>query len=269
MSLLRDKLTLIVIAGVTLIGLVFQDAAEAAPKDPPVSSGGEGATGNDWTDYGTVSSATLYYRRSGTNDMAPRLRVQVEASSSNCDPDHCRTSDVSDHNVTHLHYNKDYADDFGGSYGTVTVAEGDDYWEWSYDGYDPVPSTSGSASGKKNCVCYAYHIYKGSNTKANYWVNQSAASKYRDELYEIDSSGDNGEFDTEAGDRCDDASNHVWVVEGSRDCEAAYCIVWKNNSSQTFTWSHDDGDETNDCPEGDRPTNTKYTTYAIYNRTDR
>jgi hypothetical protein len=246
---------MLVFAAIAAVALVSADvlATEAAPKDPPVATGGEGLTGNDWIDFGYVSLSTLWYRRDGTSIQATRWVVKIEATNPNFDSDHCRTSEATGHNVTHYHFTKDYGDDFGPPYGTVTAAEGKAYFDWYYEGLTPNVEGGAGPTGTTNCTCYAYHGYKGANTKANYWVGSSGTDggyKYRDELTEVSPpTNDNSDFDTQDEDRCHH-SDHVWVVDEKPDCEAgARKIRWKNNSSGVYTWSHADGDETNDCPK--------------------
>lgn len=237
--------------------------AHAAPKDPPVSSGGEGPTGNDWTDYGSPSMATLWYRRNGSNEKAPRLFIHIAEANPNFAILHCRISAPEDvAKVPHLHYNKDYGDTFPAPHGSVSATEGKDFFDWCYAQYAPVMYSYGGASGVTNCVCYAYHKTRGTNTLAYYWVNPNDASKYRNQLFRWADYGNNGGFDTCPGNRCDELSSHVWIIEDSPGGCAAKAISWKNNSSGTYKWDH--VNYTNDCPIGNRPDNELYGNYAIY-----
>ena len=99
--------------------------AHAAPKDPPVTSGGEGPTGNDWTDYGYASPSTLYYRRNGENyRVTNHTTVYISTTNSNFNLNHCRISTPVDvAKVSHYHFAKDYGDNFGGANGVVTAQE--------------------------------------------------------------------------------------------------------------------------------------------------
>jgi hypothetical protein len=264
---------IIVFLTLATISLVVVRPCQAAPKDPPVDTGGEGLFGDDWTDYGTATISTLWYRRSDTNHRAIRLLVTISSTNSNFDSNHCRTSAQTDFKVEHIHFNKDYGSDFGGTDGTVTAAEGKAFFDWTYDGYSPQPTGGTGATGTTNCRSHAYHGYKSATTKSNNWVNAGPGSKYYEELFEIASLGDNGGFPTIKGDRCDDQSNHVWVVkepDPEQDpcvSSAATSIEWKNNSSGIYTWSP--GSPTNDAPRGDPPGNNFYEEYGIYNKTDR
>jgi len=237
--------------------------AHAAPKDPPVTSGGEGPTGNDWTDYGSPSGATLWYRRSGSEWQAPRLFIRIAETNANFNLTHCRISAPDDvAKVPHLHYDKDYDRTFPSPHGYVTVEEGNAFWGWRYAQYAPVVTNHGGASGSFNCVCHAYHKTRGDNTLAYYWVNPGDADKYRNQLFKWAEYGDNGDFDTCPLNRCDDIYHHVWIIDSSPGGCAASSIRWKNNSSGTYLWNHPI--YTNDCPKGNRPSNTLYGNYAIY-----
>lgn len=238
--------------------------AGAAPKDRPVTSGGEGPTGNDWTDYGSPSGATLLYRRSGSEWQAPRLYIRIAETNANFNLTHCRISAPDDvAKVPHLHYDKDYGETFPAPHGYVTATEGKDFFDWRYAGYAPVMYSYGGASGAYNCVCYAYHKTRGDNTLAYYWVNSNDdADKYRLQLFTWADYGDNGDFDTCPGNRCDAEPEHVWIVDASPDACAATTIRWKNNSSGIYRWAH--LIYTNDCPKGNPPANSLYPNYAIY-----
>lgn len=238
--------------------------AGAASKDPPVTSGGEGPTGNDWTDYGFYSSATLYYRRNGQNHrVTNHITLYISASNSNFNCSHCRISAPDDvAKVSHFHFEKDYGANFGGSYGVVTAQEGKQYFDWCYAGYAPVMYSYGGATTVSNCVCYAYYKTRGDNTLAYYWVNPGDASKYRNQLYCWAPYGDNGDFDTCPLNRCDDTPNHVWIIDSSPAGCAASTIRWKNNSSGIYRWDH--LIYTNDSPKANPPANSLYGSYAIY-----
>jgi hypothetical protein len=228
---------------VAAIAVLCTEVLAAESDDPPA--------GSDWTTYSYPSQATLWYRRDGSNVKALRKAVTIDRTNGNFDSSHCITSAAD--KVTHIHYELDYDQDFGDPYDTVTADEGEAFFDWCYDGYTPTPAGGGSPTGETNCRSYAYHGYKGASTKANYWVNDGsgAGALYRGELTEVSPrTTDNSDFDTEAGDRCDHP-NHVWVVdEDAGVCKAAKKIIWKNNSSGVYTWTHADGDETNDAPKG-------------------
>jgi len=238
--------------------------AHAAPKDPPVTSGGEGPTGNDWTDYGYASPSTLYYRRNGENyRVTNHTTVYISTTNSNFNLNHCRISTPVDvAKVSHYHFAKDYGDNFGGANGVVTAQEGKDFFDWQYAQYGGAWYSYGGATTVSNCVCYAYHKTRGDNTLTYYWVDPGDADKYRNQLFKWAEYGDNGDFDTCPLNRCDDIYHHVWIIDSSPGGCAASSIRWKNNSSGTYLWNHPI--YTNDCPKGNRPSDTLYGNYAIY-----
>ena len=229
----------------------------AAPKDPPVAAGGEGAKKNDWEDYGRPSVATLLYRRAGSNGRAENVVVSIDPANANFTADHAKTAGGA--KIGHNHYQFNYDDT-----GMPTVAEGNAFFNWSYEGYTPaVEKVAGTdATVTTNCVCFAYHGYKSADAKCNYWIDSGDASKpLRDELNLIFASGANKDKDTIPGDRCDNPS-HVWIIVTSPDKCAAEEIKWKNNSSAQYKWVHAKT-YNNDGPSsrGDF-----YTDYAVYNK---
>jgi len=245
--------------------LMATDISIAEPSDPPSAS--------DYASpiYGFDDS--LSYRRSGNNYTATPRCVEITTDNNNFVLSHA--CDSSSNKIAHYHDNKDYDDDFGGSDGTVTVSEGNSYWDdWFYSNVAPAISHDTNATIVTNCVCYAYDEYKSASTHANYWVDEGSASDaYRDELYEISpDTTDNSEFDTIIGDRCDDPTAHVWkVTDTDSDCPAK-TIKWKNNASGTYEWNHSTNHPllwTNDCPKGNHATNLYEDGYAIYNKVNR
>jgi len=244
----------------TLLFVLFSArSALAWPSDPP--SAGDWPSGVNYD---------VPYRRSGVSQNASTKAVKIYNTNPNFVPNHA--CDSSGNKISHFHLWKDYDDDFGGTDGTVSVTEGNDYWDWFYENYSPAPTREADCTTVTNCTCYAYDEYKGSSTQANYWVNSDSDSqKYKDEIYTIRSSGlDNTDFDTIPGDRCHH-TDHVWKIVSSTFTCPARKIRWKAGTSGVYTWDHDNivPTWTNDCPKSENATQLFESNYAVLNKDDR
>lgn len=213
------------------------------PKDPPVSSEGEGQTGIDWDDFGTIAYNYLPAIVDGEVTAEDSISVAIYASNTNFVMANNKTA--AGNPVPHECIKDNY-----GSEGMPSVDEGKDYWlNHFYDGYTPSVTNAlgmedNDCNTKSNCYNYAFDGYKtGSVSK-----NKSAGSLFAAELNEIRSdSYDNSLFDTFTGDRCYNIY-HVWVVAISTHTCPAIRIRWKNSSSQIFDWKPNP--YTNDAPKG-------------------
>ena len=242
-------------------GVTSPVAPDTNPKDPPVTSGGEGTTGNDWTDFGADVDVPWMTEDCNVVQFTAVKRVLIIPDNPNFVSSHAKTSDGT--KVHHYHYEKDYGDS-----GMPAVADGNRYWDWFYsDDYSDITRIS-DCTNQTNDVYHAYHEYKSTDTKAAYAVPLSHRSPYTDELHEIYPLGDNDESIAVVGDRCD-SNRLVWVIEKVDCCPSlATEISWKTGMSGVYKWTHD-------CPAGnaapspDENSSAMVTTFAIYNKTNR
>lgn len=121
-----------------MVVLLITATSLGAPKDSPVSTGGEGATGNDWVDYGFDDQ--LPYRRNGVNGVASVRSVQI-VGGANANPNFtvAHACDSSQNPVTVSHYHTQYDYDSGpnGAANWPTKTEANDLFNWFYAGYTP------------------------------------------------------------------------------------------------------------------------------------
>lgn len=252
---------------VLLLAIVIPSTLEAAPKDPPVESGGEGLFGRDWKDYGQVAGNLLKFRKDGVNLIATEWFIEISGQNPNFNVGCCVTSTGA--KVTHMHVLWDYGDTWAER---VMPDEGKAYWDWFYGGYYPLPQGGYNPTAVKNCVSFAFDGYKSgeeTNARAICWVNLApgAGDMYRDELTEVSPvSDDNNHCDVQEGDRCYSPGEHVWCIHtDGGTCTPAKKVIWKNNSSGIYTWEQNPGYEQNTCPGGP-PYNNPYITFGIYRK---
>lgn len=223
-----------------------------APKDPPVTSGGEGATGNDWVDFWSFATITLPCKDVNGNYYNVLVGIMsIETSNPNFVLASNRTD--SGTKVRHFCFSGDYGDDFGLSAPQeCSVADGNRFWDEYYSGYTPAVSGSGSSTDKTNCVSYAYDGYKGAAASKNWTNSGTDASPFFTELtlttYAVN------------GTRCNN-SDHVWILESVNGSCLGTTLKWKNNVSRYYTWSP--STPTNDGPKGG---GTFYTSYNMYKK---
>lgn len=187
---------------ITIAVLATSLLAVDYPKDPPVTSGGEGPTGNDWTDFGVFSNNKLLWRDANDlNHVTSTYYIIIETANTNFVLANNRNT--AGDKVKHTHYKDNYGD-----VSCPTVTDGNRYWDWFHEGYTPVTTRISNCSITKNCVSKAYHNYKGANTVSTNWTDPGNRAPFTGELYVIFGYGDNDGDDTQPGDRCDNSSTH-------------------------------------------------------------
>jgi len=229
------------------------------PKDPAVTSGGEGPTANDWTDFGIVDSAIFWWRdEDDLNHLTTTYYITISTSNSNFTLANNRNTEAD--KVRHILYKNNYGDT-----SCPTVTDGNRYWDWYYGDYTPAVSRVSDCSTTKNCVSQAYHNYKSVNTVSTHWTNTTDRGPFTSELEEIFSEGDNGDAYTVTGDRCDN-NYHAWWITAAPDCSAATGIQWKDGPSGVYSWAPSSA--TNDAPKG-KLYGGFWGTYCIRNKDSR
>jgi len=215
---------------ITIAVLATSLLAVDYPKDPPVTSGGEGPTGNDWTDFGVFSNNKLFWRdENDLNHVTSTYYIIIETANTNFVLANNRNT--AGDKVKHTHYKDNYGD-----VSCPTVTDGNRYWDWFHEGYTPVTTRISNCSITKNCVSKAYHNYKGANTVSTNWTDPGNRTPFTGELELIFGYGDNGSADTQSGDRCDNSS-HAWWITASPACSPATGLRWKNGSGREYSWA--------------------------------
>jgi hypothetical protein len=261
------------LTSVFVVLLVAQTGVTLAwnSKDLPVHSGGEGYTGCDWRDTGMFTAPVLWYWDDATSQGYPGggpVDV-IGPENTNFVGAHAQTSTGT--KCVHYHFLLDYGETKSGlacCWGTVSgpsIAAGNKYWDWIYEGYSPAVVREEGPTDKINCIAYSLDGYK-SGASVDYWVcSGSQAKPLFDELAKIADPGINGGFDTITGDRCYRDPDHVWNVIVSIANAPAIQIRWKNGASGIYSWAHETGC-TNDAPNY---RGSLYQAYAIYNTVPR
>ena len=197
------------------------------PQDPPVSTGGDGPTGNDWVDFAAWDSEVLFYDDNGISRVTTTLALEITANNGNFVLANNRTGNGQP--VAHVAYKDDYGRPAGPS-----VASGNTDWDNYYDGYAPpiVRDMDSNATNTTNCVSYAFNGYVQNAVSSNWTNSGSDAAPFENELQVVAASGNNGATATQGGDRCYN-NYHVWTLTG---IGAATGQRFKNNSSPIYTW---------------------------------
>jgi hypothetical protein len=191
-----------------------------APKDAPVSAGGEGATGNDWVDFNAQPVGILFW----TDAAGPHIATTLSLTIDTLNPNYVLANNRTAGGAKVIH--QCYRDDYGRPAGP-TVAQGNVDWDNYYAGYNPAIGRDGDCTVVTNCVSFAFSGYKNGAVCQN-WVNSGAdANPF---VAELNAAG----APTQAGDRCyNDA--HVWqIINEEGNCGKGHC--WKNNSSGIYHW---------------------------------
>jgi hypothetical protein len=243
------------------------------PKDPPVETGGDGPTGNDWADYYLAGLECIMGMDPNIDPNNPRetweyeyvewdpngsypeeykyagyqgiLCTSTQTHNPNFTLANNRTSDGQ--KVPHACFRNNYGDP-----GYISKDLGNKMWDYQYENYEPNVVRISDADITKNCHAAAYHLYKDSNTVATNWTNE-IRPKYLDELELIFDSNES-DADTIAGDRCYNFMSHSWWVDESEPNYPAKSVQWKWSESPIYKWPHDPNDPndwTNNQPAAD------------------
>jgi hypothetical protein len=255
--------------------------AQPAPMDPPVASGGQGPSQNDWIDFLNTplcSGKNISYIDSNTGVIGhyPSLVMTITADNPNYS---AGLNTANGTQVDHWFLMDNYGDD-----GDVpTVGEGNAYWDSCFSGYFPdvtradatVTGSFSDCTTHGNCMTYAFNAYIASySLTAIIFSDTASATSLINCCQQVGSAPPH--VSSPPGDRCYDTDGpngieHIWTIcnrnppfQGSspKFCERG--LIWKDNTSGIYWWFprwHDSHTFADDSPT--EWNNGFYNTYAV------
>jgi hypothetical protein len=246
-------------------------ASASYPHDPPVTSGGNGSTGNDWVDFPDqvlIDAVGLF--KVGEDFMQVSIPYFYETADNplfNYDENQLYDGTGLDHLCPRVDFESVRFP------GDNLVGEANDYWSWYYEGYYPAIYASSTppagfyanrATTRNNCVSFTFNGYAGAST--GWWLQDAGAlSLLRGQSYAIWDSNHGDTASVSYGEVCVTCDNnaeaistphgegssqtwypwngyHTWWIndDGAEGARAAHHIIWKNCTSQIFEWDHDE-----------------------------
>ncbi len=245
-------------------------ASASNPHDPPVISGGNGSTGNDWADFSEqVEMDPVGLFKVGEDFMQVSIPYFYESADNplfNYGENQLSDGTGLDHLCPRVDFESVRFP------GDDLVEKANDFWSWYYEGYypaiyasttPPVGFSVNRATTRNNCVSFAFNGYAGASI--GWWMQDEwAMSMLREQLYAVWDSNHGDMGSVSFGDVCVTCDinaypiptphgegygqtwypwngHHAWWIndESADGSRAAYRITWKNCTSQIFEWDHD------------------------------